>query len=126
VYASILTDERMHDVMSSQHKFDSGADFLADICPEDRTKIPPRMLAARHVPGDPMLLMDVSLWWPQTELLDSPKYEHITSQPSRILRLERLDDSVIMVSVLTELSQAFLNSDVVDVQDLDQPLPSAG
>ena len=126
VYASILTDARMHDVMSSQHQFDSGADFLADICPEDRTKIPPRMLAARYVPGDPMLLMDVSLWWPQTELLDSPKYEHITSQPSRILRLERLDDSVIMVSVLTELSQAFLNSDVVDVQDLDQPLPSAG
>jgi hypothetical protein len=63
--------------------------------------------------------MDVQLWWPRTALLGSPEQEHLTLHPSRVLRLDRLDDSVVMVAVLTETSSAFLNSDVVCVSDLD-------
>jgi hypothetical protein len=119
VYADILGDERMHDVVQSQHPFPTGAGFLSDIVPEERTKLPPRMLGTPRVPGDPSLLMDVQLWWPRTALLGSPEQEHLTLHPSRVLRLDRLDDSVVMVAVLTETSSAFLNSDVVCVSDLD-------
>lgn len=119
VYASILGDSRMHEVVHSQHPFETGSRFLTDIVPEERTKIPPRMLQTLRVPGDPSLLMEVDLWWPQTALLESPQQRHVKLHPSEVLRLERIDDSVVMVAVLTEMSNAFLNSDLLSVSDLD-------
>lgn len=126
VYASILTDERMHSVVRSQHEFATGSDFLRDIVPAERSKIPPRMLTTRNVPGDPVLLMDSHLWWPQTALLELPQTEHVGVHSSKILHLQKLDDTVVMVAVLTELSQPFLNTDVAGVVDVVSPESGSG
>jgi len=117
VYSNIMADSRMHTVLQSQNPFATGADFLADIVPEEETKVPPRVLKSLHVPSDEILKMTSHLWWPDTQLLPAPANSCAELHPSQLVTLDRLNDSVIMVSVLAEVSQGFVNSDVNILED---------
>jgi len=117
VYSNIMADSRMHTVLQSQNPFATGADFLDDIVPDEQTKVPPRVLKSLHVPSDEILKMTSHLWWPDTQLLPVPAANYAELHPSQLVTLDRLNDSVVMVSVLAEVSQGFVNSDVSILED---------
>jgi hypothetical protein len=121
VYANILSDVHLHNVEEAQNDFDSGANFLSDIVPSQPTTLPPFILRGLMVPGDESLKLKNHLWWPQTSLVSIPSSNHATIHASNVLALERLNDSVVMIAVLVGLSDAFINSDVTCVEDLDDP-----
>lgn len=122
VYANILNDVHLHNVEQAQNDFESGAKFLSDIIPGQATTLPPFLLKRLLVPGDDSLKLKNHLWWPQTSLVSIPSTNHATIHASNVLALEKLNDSVVMLSVLVGLSDAFINTDVTCVEDLEAPV----
>jgi hypothetical protein len=122
VYANILNDVHLHNVEQAQNDFESGAKFLSDIIPGQPTTLPPFILKRLLVPGDDSLKLKNHLWWPQTSLVSIPSTNHATIHASNVLALEKLNDSVVMMSVLVGLSDAFINTDVTCVEDLEEPV----
>jgi hypothetical protein len=119
VYADILTDQRMHEVSKAQNDFDTGSDFLVDIVPPVRSTLPPRLINALSSSGDSSTQMSSHLWWPDTSILNTSTFSVDQVHKSEVVTLEKLNDSVVLMAVLVELSEAFTGSVVNVVENLD-------
>lgn len=119
VYADILTDQRMHEVSKAQNDFDTGSDFLVDIVPPVRSTLPPRLINVLSSGGQTSTQMSSHLWWPNTSILNSPSFSVDKAHKSEVVTLEKLNDSVVLMAVLVELSEAFAGSLVNIVDNLD-------
>jgi len=119
VYADILTDQRMHEVSKAQNDFDTGSDFLVDIVPPVRSTLPPRLINALSSSGDSSTQMSSHLWWPDTSILNTPSFSVDHVQKSEVVTLDKLNDSVVLMAILVELSEAFTGSVVNIVENLD-------
>ena len=119
VYADILTDQRMHEVSKAQNDFDTGSDFLVDIVPPVRSTLPPRLINALSSSGDSSTQMSSHLWWPDTSILNTPSFSVDHVQKSEVVTLDKLNDSVVLMAILVELSEAFTGSVVNVVENLD-------
>ena len=119
VYANILTDTRMHEVSKAQNEYATGSDFLVDIVPPSKTILPPRLVNILASGGDASTQMTSHLWWPDTSILNRPQFPVDHLHKSEVVTLDKLNDSVVLVSVLVEISEAFKGTDVNVVEDLD-------
>lgn len=121
VYANILTDDRMHEVSKSQNGFATGSDFLVDIVPPAKTILPPRLVNVLASAGDSSTQMTSHLWWPDTTILHRPQFPVDHLHKSEVVSLDKLNDSVVLVAVLVEISEAFKGTEVNVVENLDMP-----
>ena len=121
VYANILTDNRMHEVSKAQNEYATGSDFLVDIVPPAKTILPPRLVNILASGGDASTQMTSHLWWPDTSILNRPQFPVDHLHKSDVVTLDKLNDSVVLVSVLVEISEAFRGTEVNVVEDLDLP-----
>ena len=121
VYANILTDGRMHEVSKAQNEYATGSDFLVDIVPPAKTILPPRLVNVLASGGDASTQMTSHLWWPDTSILNRPQFPVDHLHKSDVVTLDKLNDSVVLVSVLVEISEAFKGSEVNVVDNLDVP-----
>jgi hypothetical protein len=119
VYANILTDERMHEVANAQNQYSTGSDFLADIVPPAKTILPPRLVSILASGGDDSTKMSSHLWWPDTSILNRPEFPVDHLHKSNVVTLDKLNDSVVLVAVLVEFSEAFRGNQVNIVEDID-------
>ena len=121
VYANILTDNRMHEVSKAQNTYPTGSDFLVDIVPPSKSILPPRLVNILASGGDASTQMKSHLWWPDTSILNRPQFPVDHLHKSDVVTLDKLNDSVVLVAVLVEISEAFRGTDVNVVEDLDTP-----
>lgn len=119
VYANILTDERMHEVSKAQNDYSTGSDFLVDIVPPAKTILPPRLVNVLASAGDSATQMTSHLWWPDTSILNRPQFPVDHLHKSDVISLDKLNDSVVLVAVLVEVSEAFRGTEVNVVENLD-------
>jgi hypothetical protein len=109
----------MHEVSKAQNEYATGSDFLVDIVPPTKTILPPRLVSILASGGDSSTQMTSHLWWPDTSILDRPQFPVDHLHKSDVVTLDKLNDSVVLVSVLVEISEAFRGTDVNVVEDLD-------
>jgi hypothetical protein len=121
VYANILTDNRMHEVSKAQNEYSTGSDFLVDVVPPTKTILPPRLVNVLASAGDSATQMTSHLWWPDTSILNRPQTPVDHLHKSDVVSLDKLNDSVVLVAVLVEVSEAFRGTEVNVVEDLDLP-----
>lgn len=119
VYANILTDDRMHEVSKAQNEYSTGSDFLVDIVPPAKTILPPRLVNVLASAGDSSTQMTSHLWWPNTSILNRPQFPVDHLHKSDVVSLDKLNDSVVLVAVLVEISEAFKGTEVNVVENLD-------
>lgn len=122
VYSSLMLDPRMHTVGSAQNSFGTGFDFLADIVPEEPASLPPRLLTKLHVAGDEATVMTSHLWWPESEIIGAPSTTFVETHKGSALAAERLNDSVVLLAVLVDVSKGFPNANVSLVRDAVVPM----
>jgi hypothetical protein len=65
--------------------------------------------------------MTSHLWWPDTSILNRPQTPVDHLHKSDVVSLDKLNDSVVLVAVLVEVSEAFRGTEVNVVEDLDLP-----
>lgn len=122
VYSSLMLDPRMHTVGQAQNTFGTGFDFLADIVPEEPASLPPRILSRLHVAADEATAMSSHLWWPESEIIGTPSTTFVQAHGGSALAADRLNDSVVLLAVLVDVSRGFPNSDVLLVKDEAAPM----
>jgi hypothetical protein len=117
VYSTLMLDPRMHTVGSAQNSFGTGFDFLADIVPEEPALLPPRLFSRLHVASDEAIVMSSHLWWPESEIIAAPISTFVETHKGSTLVAERLNDSVVLLAVLVDISKGFSSSNVSLIHD---------
>lgn len=117
VYSTLMVDERMHTVVRAQNSFGTGFGFLADIVPDEPSVIPPRVLSALRVASDEQVNMTSHLWWPDVEIISKPKTDFVEWHRGVAMSTDRMNDSVVLMAVLVDVSGEFLNTEVRLVSD---------
>ena len=126
VYSSLMLDERMHTVTRAQNEFGTGFDFLADIVPEEPAALPPRLLSTLYVASDDATRMNSHLWWPDAEIIARPECEFVERHSGVAMSTERMNDSVVLMAVLVDISRDFRNTDVKLIVEASLAAPSVG
>lgn len=117
VYSGILKDERMHEVHKAQNAFLTGFDFLSDIVPAEPSRLPPRVLSTLQVAGADATTMKSHLWWPESSIVAKPPVGVAEVHSGPAISPEQLNDSVVLLAILVDVSQPFANSDVQLLKD---------
>jgi hypothetical protein len=110
VYSNILGNERLHKVTGSQNQFVTADQFLLDILPVEESSIPVKYVSKLMSAGDG--LMTPHLWWPKTSILNEPQAGKHQLYESNILSGRDLNDSVMLMAIMVEVSTEWKNSDV--------------
>ena len=119
VYANILTDERMHEISKAQNIYPTGSSFLEDIVPPAKTILPPRLVSVLASAGDASTRMTSHLWWPDTSILNRPQFPVDHHHKGDVITLDKLNDSVVLVAVLVEISESFRGNEVTVVENIE-------
>jgi len=117
VYSALMRDDRMHTVVRSQNVFGTGFDFLADIVPSNSPTLPPGLLSTLLVANDEAMRMRSRLWWPDAEIIARPECEFVERHIGVPMSSERMNDSLVLMAVLVDVSGAFRNAEVRMIED---------
>ena len=110
VYSEILGNQRLHLVTNSQNVFATADQFLIDILPVENSTLPPKLVSKLFSAGDG--LMTSCLWWPKTTILKKPKVEVNNLYESTAMSGSKLNDSVLLMAVMVEVSEPYRDDEV--------------
>jgi uncharacterized membrane protein YozB (DUF420 family) len=110
VYSEILRNERLHVVTNSQHNFATADQFLTDILPGETSTLPSELVNKLFSAGDG--LMTTHLWWPKTSILKRPQVEVANLHESTGMIGSELNDSVLLMAVMVEVSDQYRDDEV--------------